>query len=47
MKGYMCDKMKLYHNIIFSSTTLRMFANLKINFYVNELFNMFKKTWTF
>ena len=44
MKGFMCDKMTLYHDICFSSTTLRTFANLKINFYLNELL---KKTWTF
>ena len=30
--------------ISFSFTTLRTFANLKINFCLNELF---KKTWTF
>ena len=44
MKGFMCDKMTLYHDISFSSTVLRTFANLKINFYLNELL---KKTWTF
>ena len=44
MKGFMCDKMTFYHDISFSSTTLRTFANLKINFYLNELL---KKTWTF
>ena len=31
MKGFMCDKMTLYHDISFSSTTLRTFANLTIN----------------
>ena len=44
MKGFMCFKMTLYHDIRFSSTTVRTFANLKINFYLNELL---KKTWTF
>ena len=44
MKRFMCDKMTLYHDITFLSTTLRTFANLKINFYLNGLL---KKTWKF
>ena len=44
MKGFMWDKMTLYHYISFLSTTLRTFANLKSNFYLNELL---KKTQTF
>ena len=39
-----CDKMTLYYDITFLSTTLRTLANLKINFYLNELL---KKTWAF
>ena len=44
MKGYICDKMTLHQDISFSSTTYGTFANLKINFYLNEVL---KKTWTF
>ena len=44
MKGFMCQKMTLYHDISYSSTVLRTFANVKINFYLNELL---KKTLTF
>ena len=44
MKVFMCDKIILYHDIRFSSTSLKTFANLKINFYLNELL---KKIWTF